>query len=92
MAFSTGGFNKENEKGSTILVPVDFSDSFKAALRKANSLHTGESIRIEALHLIDHHLVGHVSTNIWTLNRKSIRNYSTTYFQLGRLYLYPVIN
>jgi nucleotide-binding universal stress UspA family protein len=49
---------KETEKkGSTILVAVDFSNSSKAALRKAKSLLTGEYTRIVALHVIDHHFV-----------------------------------
>lgn len=45
------------KKGSTILVAVDFSNSSKAALRKAKSLLTGEYTRIVALHVIDHHFV-----------------------------------
>ena len=49
---------KETEKkGSSILVAVDFSNSAKAALRKAKSLLTGEYTRIVALHVIDHHFV-----------------------------------
>ena len=45
------------KKGSTILVAVDFSNSSKAALRKAKSLLTGEYTRIVALHVVDHHFV-----------------------------------
>jgi nucleotide-binding universal stress UspA family protein len=49
---------KETEKkGATILVAVDFSNSSKAALRKAKSLLPGEYTRIVALHVIDHHFV-----------------------------------
>jgi nucleotide-binding universal stress UspA family protein len=49
---------KETEKkGSTILVAVDFSNSAKAALRKAKSLLAGEYTRIVALHVIDHDFV-----------------------------------
>jgi nucleotide-binding universal stress UspA family protein len=45
--------NDQKHKGSTFLVPIDFSYSSKLALRKARDLKGQSDIRIVVLHVID---------------------------------------
>ncbi len=76
-------------KDSTILVAVDFSNSSKAALRKAKSLLIGEYTRIVALHVIDHHFVdqciyehlgtkGEIKKKLFTSAKNRLHNFLLT--------------
>jgi nucleotide-binding universal stress UspA family protein len=47
----------KDEKRVTILVPVDFSQCSRLALRKAHELLKGRHGHIVAIHVVDHHFI-----------------------------------